>query len=207
MKIKSIMPVGKMPVYDLSVEDVQHYVLKNGAVTHNTGVQYSVDTAIIIGRRQIGKSTDLEGYEFVLNIDKSRFVREKSKFFLSVTFEGGIKQYSGLYELGEELGFIIKPSNGWYSRSFLDQDTGEMVPEEKKWRKADMDSGEFWKPLLTHKPFLDAISDRYKLGGVVTDMAIEQEVDDILSIASDPKLMEKYKNMSIEEMMAEDKES
>jgi hypothetical protein len=41
MKIQSIRPVGPMPVYDLSIDsevyDEQHYVLKNGVVTHNTG--------------------------------------------------------------------------------------------------------------------------------------------------------------------------
>ena len=37
MKIKTIKAIGKQPVYDLSVENVEHYVLENGVVTHNTG--------------------------------------------------------------------------------------------------------------------------------------------------------------------------
>lgn len=41
MRVQSIKPVGCMPVYDLSIDtenyDEQHYVLKNGVVTHNTG--------------------------------------------------------------------------------------------------------------------------------------------------------------------------
>lgn len=41
MKVKSIKPVGRKYVYDLSVNsdvyDEQQYVLENGVVTHNTG--------------------------------------------------------------------------------------------------------------------------------------------------------------------------
>jgi hypothetical protein len=41
MKIKTIKPVGRKPVYDLSINsdnyDEQHYILENGVVTHNTG--------------------------------------------------------------------------------------------------------------------------------------------------------------------------
>ena len=48
MKIASVAPVGKKKVYDLSVEDVEHYVLENGIVTHNTGVYYSADNIFII---------------------------------------------------------------------------------------------------------------------------------------------------------------
>jgi hypothetical protein len=41
MKVQSIKNIGPRPVYDLSIDtevyDDQHYVLKNGVVTHNTG--------------------------------------------------------------------------------------------------------------------------------------------------------------------------
>ncbi len=52
MKIANITKIGKMPVYDLSVEDQEHYVLENGVVTHNTGIMYSADNVWIIGRQQ-----------------------------------------------------------------------------------------------------------------------------------------------------------
>lgn len=46
MKIKSVKAVGKKEVYDLSVADVEHYVLENGIVTHNTGVMYSLSVSV-----------------------------------------------------------------------------------------------------------------------------------------------------------------
>ena len=56
MKIRSIRSVGKLPVYDLSVNsdnyDEQQYVLENGVVTHNTGIMYSANTVFIISKSQ-----------------------------------------------------------------------------------------------------------------------------------------------------------
>ncbi|MDO1821729.1 recombinase RecA, partial [Escherichia coli] len=67
----------------------------------------------IIGRRQQKEGTEITGYDFILNAEKSRTVKEKSKFKISVTFSGGIDPYSGLLELAVELGWVVKPSNGW----------------------------------------------------------------------------------------------
>ena len=116
MQIKSIKSVGRMPVYDISVERTGQYVLENGVVTHNTGIMYSSDNVFIMGRAQEKDGTELAGYNFTINIDKSRYVREKSKFPLLVTFENGINKYSGLLDLAIELEFVVKPKVGWYSR-------------------------------------------------------------------------------------------
>lgn len=182
MKIKNINHVGKKEVYDLSVKDVEHYVLENGVVTHNTGVMYSADNVYIIGRRQIKDGTDLQGYQFVLNVEKSRTVKEKSKFFIDVTFDGGIDPYSGLLDMGLELGFVVKPKNGWYTQAFLDTETGEIVPEEKNWRAKDTRCVAFWGPLLKHGPFREAIETRYKLGQMINDESVEQEVEDLMNL-------------------------
>jgi hypothetical protein len=84
MKISSIKPIGRHRVYDISVADVEHYVLKNGVVTHNTGLIYSANQAFIIGKSQEKDGTELAGWNFTLNVEKSRFVREKSKLTFRV---------------------------------------------------------------------------------------------------------------------------
>ncbi|MGL6229404.1 MAG: hypothetical protein ACRC3J_09385, partial [Culicoidibacterales bacterium] len=78
MKIKSVKFVGKKKVYDLSVADVEHYVLENGVVSHNTGGMYSADTVIVIGRQQDKDGKELMGYNFMLKAEKSRYIREGS---------------------------------------------------------------------------------------------------------------------------------
>lgn len=179
MKVFKIKRVGRKEVYDLSVKDVEHYILENGVVTHNTGIQYSADTVFIIGRRQIKDGKEIDGYEFVINIDKSRYVREKSKLPLSVTFEGGINTYSGLLEMAQELGFVYKPSNVSYCRAFMDEETGELVPDEdNKYKKKDTSCTEFWKPLIQHEPFRKAVEERYALGNAtMSDDELETEAN------------------------------
>lgn len=92
MKIKSIKPVGKQKVFDLSVKDAEHYILKNGVVTHNTGSYYSADNIYILGRQQEKDGTEISGYNFIINVEKSRYVKEKSKIPVNISFENGISE-------------------------------------------------------------------------------------------------------------------
>lgn len=156
-------------------------------MTGGTGIMYSADNVIIIGRRQIKEGTEISGYQFVLNAEKSRMVREKSKFFLNVTFDGGIDRFSGLLDIGLELGFVVKPKNGWYKQAFLDEETGEFVVNEegkmyreRQTQSSDPEAIDFWKPLLQHKPFLDAIEKRYKVAEIVSDNDLDKEVELLL---------------------------
>ena len=80
-----------------------------------------------------------------------------------------------------ELGWVVKPSNGWYSRSILNTETGEMETEERKFRAKETNSIEFWKPLLTNDKFNEAINDHYKLGQVISDEAVDKEIEDMLA--------------------------
>lgn len=151
-------------------------------ISGGTGLMYSANWAFIIGKRQIKEDKDIVGYEFVINAEKSRYVKEKSKFPISVTFDGGINMYSGLLELAQELGFVVKPSVGWFQPAFLDIETGEMVPDEsKKWRAKDTECLEFWKPLFAHEHFKQAVRNRYELGAIELDSeAMEEEVAQLI---------------------------
>jgi hypothetical protein len=159
MKIKSIKSIGKQKVYDVTVEDAEHYVLENGVVTHNTGLYYSANQIFMIGRSQEKDGTEVSGYNFTINIDKSRFVKEKSKLAFSVNFDAGINKWSGLMDLALECGLVKKPSNGWFSH--VDAETGEI--SDKKWRMADTNSKEFWLPVLQQKAFQDFVEQKFKL--------------------------------------------
>lgn len=158
MKIKSIINVGKKNVYDITVDGVHHYVLSNGVVTHNTGLIYSANQAFIISKAQEKDGTDLIGWNFTLNVEKSRFVKEKSKLTFRVLYESGIQKYSGLLELALEAGVVTKPNIGWYSR--VDADG---VIEEKKYRSKDTDTKEFWDNLLKEERFLSYIKNKFKM--------------------------------------------
>lgn len=171
-------------------------------MTGGTGVMYSADTVFIIGKRQIKDGSDLQGYQFVLNVEKSRTVKEKSKFFIDVKFDGGIDPYSGLLDMALELGFVVKPKNGWYAREFLDEETGEMIREEKSWRAKDTNCTTFWGPLFKHQPFRDAIKRAYQLGAIDSNEIVEAEVDELIN-----SKVEKFKSPESKSKSAADLET
>lgn len=148
-------------------------------VTGGTGIMYSSDNVFIMGRSQEKDGTELAGYNFTINIDKSRYVREKSKFPLLVTFENGINRYSGLLDIAIELGFVTKPKVGWYTRHVVDVKTGE-VKEDKLWRAKDTNCPEFWDDLLNSEAFESALNERYQLGAVGAHDGdeVSTEIDD-----------------------------
>lgn len=136
-------------------------------VSGGTGIYLSSDNIFILGRQQEKEGTDVIGYNFIINVEKSRYVREKSKIPICVKFESGLSKWSGLIDMALESKHVIKPSNGWYSR--VNHETGEV--EDKKWRLKDTDSSEFWLPILSDKSFRSWIKERYQVsnGDLIKD--------------------------------------
>jgi poly-D-alanine transfer protein DltD len=160
MKISQIKSVGKKPVYDLSVNEVEHYVLKNGVVTHNTGIYYSANQIFIISKSQEKDGTDLAGWKFTINIEKSRYVKEKAKLPFTVLYDSGIKKWSSIFDLAIESGAIIKPKVGWYQT--VDQETGEI--SEKSYRQKDLEVDDaFFEKLIKTDTFKEFVENRFKL--------------------------------------------
>ena len=132
-------------------------------MTSGTGVMYSSNTVLFVTKAQEKEGTELVGYNFTLKAEKSRFIKEGSKLPLTVTFDKGINKYSGLFDLALELGFIHKNSAVSYSRVFFDKNTGELVPEDKKWRRKEADCKEFWEPMLNDEYFKETVEKHYLL--------------------------------------------
>lgn len=121
-----------------------------------TGIMYSADTVLIIGRQQDKTEDGIQGYNFILNVDKSRFVREKSKIPIYVSFAKGIEKYSGLLEVAMKGGFVFKPSIGWYAR--------KSDPSQRKFREDDTNTEEFWRDILSSEEFKTFLKSEYQLG-------------------------------------------
>lgn len=137
-------------------------------VSGGTGQYYSADNILIIGRQQDKDGDELAGYNFILNVDKSRFVKEKSKIPITVSFERGISQWSGLLDLALEFGTVVKPKIGWYTRP--------LVPNDKNWRIKETNSPDFWNPILKTTNFSEMITAKYRLGeGDMINTAVDED--------------------------------
>lgn len=129
-------------------------------VSGGTGIYYSADNIWILGRQQDKVGTEIKGYHFVINVEKSRFVKEKSKIPISVSWEGGVEKWSGLLDVALAGNYAAKPSNGWFCR--VDQETGELV--DPKYRAKDTLTEEFWKPIFDNTDFKEFLKKQYQIG-------------------------------------------
>jgi RecA/RadA recombinase len=133
-----------------------------------TGSYYGSDNIWILGRQQDKDSEGIQGYHFVINVEKSRYVKEKSKIPITVSFEGGINRWSGLLDVALDGNYIVKPKNGWYAR--VDKQTGEVLAPNM--RASDIeDNGEFWKTMFKETDFAKYIKERYSIahGAILGD--------------------------------------
>jgi RecA/RadA recombinase len=168
-QIKSLfrMVTPHLTLKDIPMVVVNHTYMEIGMfpkaiVGGGTGSYYSADNIYILGRQQEKEGAELVGYNYIINVEKSRYVREKAKIPVTVRFDGGVSRYSGLLDMALESGHVIKPSNGWYSR--VNAETGEV--EAKKWRLADTDTDEFWNTILEQQSFKDWVRENYSFGAI-----------------------------------------
>src|SRR6056300_79921 len=128
-------------------------------VSGGTGIYYSADNIWILGRQQDKVGTEIKGYHFVINVEKSRYVKEKSKIPISVSWDGGVQHWSGLLDVALSGNYVAKPSVGWYCR--VDKSTGELV--DPKVREKDTLNEEFWKPIIEETDFKQYLTNKYSI--------------------------------------------
>ena len=180
-QVKSLfrMVTPHLTMKDIPMVVVNHTYMEIGMfpkaiVGGGTGSYYSADNIFIIGRQQEKEGQEIVGYNFIINVEKSRYVKEKSKIPVTVSFDGGISKWSGLLDLALESKHVVKPSNGWYSK--VTPDTGEI--EQKKYRIAETNTKEFWLPILKDKTFQEFIENKYRIAaGNIMSSDIDEAFD------------------------------
>mgnify|MGYP003334590127 FL=1 len=181
-RAKQIKSLFRMVTPHLTLKDIPMVVVNHtykeigmfpkDIVGGGTGSYYSADNIYIIGRQQEKDGKEITGYNFIINVEKSRYVKEKAKIPVTVSYDGGISRWSGLLDIALESGHVVKPSNGWYSK--VDVESGEV--EEKKYRFNDTESKEFWSSILEQESFHDFINKKYKVASI--DILSKEEDDD-----------------------------
>jgi len=185
-RAKQVKSLFRMVTPHLSLKDIPMVVVNHtymeigmfpkAIVGGGTGSYYSADNIFIIGRQQEKDGTEVTGYNFIINVEKSRYVKEKSKIPVSVSFDGGISTWSGLLDLAIESKHVVKPKNGWYQR--VDTDG---VIEEKNYREKDTDTKDFWMPILKQKSFRDFIENKYR---VASGEIMTSNIDETFDVAT-----------------------
>ena len=184
-RAKQVKSLFRMVTPHLNLKDIPMVVVNHtykeigmfpkDIVGGGTGSYYSADNIYILGRQQEKEGTEIVGYNFIINVEKSRYVKEKSKIPISVSFDGGIQKYSGLIDIAIEGNFVSKPSPGWYAK--IDQKTGE-IGEKVRFDATQTD--EFWQPLLKNESFKEFVNEKYGIayGNIMGETAILEETED-----------------------------
>ena len=145
-------------------------------VSGGTGIYYSADAIWIIGRQQDKVGTEIQGYHFIINIEKSRHVKEKSKIPVSVSWEGGIVKWSGLMDIAEKGGYLTKPKVGWYEA--INPATGEVLSDKLMRAKEVQNSKDFWMMMFEKTDFSTYIKNAFTIGASGSIMREDDEGDD-----------------------------
>jgi hypothetical protein len=104
-------------------------------------------------------------------VEKSRYVKEKSKIPISVSWDGGVQHWSGLLDAALSGNYVSKPSVGWYCR--VDKTTGELV--DPKVREKDTLTEDFWKPIMEDTDFKQYLTNKYSIVNQSAMLADELE--------------------------------
>ena len=187
-RAKQVKSLFRMVTPHLTIKDIPMVVVNHtykeigmfpkDIVGGGTGSYYSADNIYILGRQQEKEGTEIVGYNFIINVEKSRYVREKSKIPVNVSFEGGINKYSGLLDILMEGNFVSKPSPGWYAK--VNQETGELGD---KVRFDGTQTAEFMEPFLSDEKFKNYVTNKYGIaygsimGEVAESPVLEEEED------------------------------
>jgi RecA/RadA recombinase len=169
-RAKQLKSLFRMITPHLSLKDIpmvaiNHTYMEIGMfpkaiVGGGTGAYYGADNIWILGRQQDKDGAEIAGYHFVINVEKSRYVKEKSKIPITVSFDGGINRWSGLLDVALEGQYIVKPKVGWYAT--VDKATGE-VRQPSKRASEIIDNKEFWMDMFKNTDFAQYIESKYKM--------------------------------------------
>ena len=144
-------------------------------VSGGTGIYYSANQIFIITKAQEKDGTELAGFRFTINIEKSRYVKEKSKLPFTVLYESGIQKWSSLFDLALESGHLTVAKQGWYN--MVNMKTGEVI--EPKMRAKDIEQNdEFFEKLIKDPKFNEFIEKKYKLTVADQREALNDREDD-----------------------------
>lgn len=162
-RAKALKSLFRMVGIRLTLKDIPMVIINHSYQTlelyskqvasGGTGTIYNSDNIFMIGRQAEKEADEHSGYNFTLTVEKSRFVKEKSKINISVSFERGVNKWSGLLEDALEFGFVTKVGPNKFLKA-----GGDISFKER-----ETSNEEFWKPILIDPGFQQKIREKYQL--------------------------------------------
>jgi RecA/RadA recombinase len=138
--------------------DTQEFISKK-VLAGGQGAMFSPNVVLFVTKSQEKKGKDFVGWTFTLVVEKSRYVLEKTKLPLVVTYENGINKWGGFLDDLILAGSIAKSSKDKYQ--IIDKETGELLPTE--YSKSQIEVESVMRPLIYNEDFKKFIRSKYQL--------------------------------------------
>jgi len=123
-------------------------------ISGGTAPMYAANEVFVISKSKEREEKLLVGYDFTLNVMKSRTIMEESKFPISVNREEGVMRNSGLIEISLEAGILTKPKQGWF----------QFEGTEKLYRYDDLlRNNDIWDEIIKRDGFSSYVKNHYCL--------------------------------------------
>jgi len=170
--VKSIKKIEQEDVYDISVDEFNHYILANGLVSHNSGLKYAASGIVFLSKSKDRDGKDVVGNIIKARMYKSRMSKENALAELKLSYKTGLDKYYGLLELAEEAGI--------FKRSGLKYDVPHL-PGKKYFTKEIYSDPEtfFTEDILLELD--EIVKGKYDYGNVGTDDG-EEDTDGDLDV-------------------------
>ncbi len=140
-----------------------------------TGMYYNPDNIWIVGKSQAKDGEAVVGSTFTINIEKSRYVKDKAKIPIVVRWDSGIANYSGLAELAEEFEIVGRGKRGKSDTLTYTKIDGTVIDTLLK--KNDTDEN-FWETVLKETDLQIRIEDHFRLPTPKPIEEIDEEIDE-----------------------------
>lgn len=112
MKIKTIKKTNNAAVFDMTVDQAHHYILENGVITHNSGLEYCASTIVFLSKKKNkDKDNQTTGAIITAILKKARHSVENKKVETLLDYQKGLDRYFGIIDIAEKFGIIKKTAN------------------------------------------------------------------------------------------------
>lgn len=202
-RAKELKSFGRIITPHLSIKDIPMIIINHTydtqekyskkIVSGGQGLLLSSDTVLVMGKRQDKKGDEIVGNKFVLNVEKSRYIREKTLYLLEVSYEDGVNPYSGLWDLAVEVGVIVQGNKGWYN---------VVGGVGKNFQRGTVENDPlFWAEIMENTNFKELVEDTYKLGSVkFINNVYEEDPFEVPVVEQDENTpIEEYDDLEVEE--------
>lgn len=183
-QIKSILRIitPKLYIKNIPLILIAHVyktqeMFSKDVVSGGDAMIYNPDAVWIIGKNQLKEKDEITGSKFIIRVNKSRYVKERAQFPITVRWGEGIAKWSGFEEVAEQLNVIIPSKIGRsaaYTYNSIDGKDYQVLA-------SDIDSDDdFWNRIINETDLTYRMESLYNIGAISKEklsFSIEEDID------------------------------